>query len=148
MSVKVNVVPPSAALLQGWEELAERAAPNVFMHPATLTAAHAGGFADISILAATDSASSRLVGLWALQTKRVASIWPTFLSGPPYPYAFVSNPVADAERVEEVTAALLDAISTHAILPHVLRLHHLDADCATYPALLQDPRVFFPVEAP
>ena len=126
-------------LAEEWEGLVARASGNVFMNPAALNAVHACQFARLRTLLAWDveAAPRRLVGVWALQQGRRLPIAPTILAGPPYDYAFVSNPVVESGLVEPVIAAFLDAIETTPSLPKVLRLRYLDAGAASYEAILK-----------
>ena len=44
---------------------------------------------------AEDSGPRKLVGVWALQLRKLAPLWPTMLEALPYNYAFLSSPVVD-----------------------------------------------------
>jgi CelD/BcsL family acetyltransferase involved in cellulose biosynthesis len=124
--------------MEAWESLTERASANVFMHPIALNAAHAADFATIEVLLAWDesAAPKRLVGLWALQRTQIPPLWMGMLAAPPYDYAFLSNPVIDPAFGDNVLPAFFDAIGKHPALPKVIRLKYLDADCDSYPAML------------
>ncbi|MCC6887021.1 MAG: GNAT family N-acetyltransferase [Hyphomicrobiales bacterium] len=127
-TVSVSIDRPALDLVAPWSALIERAAPNVFMHPAALHTAHTTGMADIRTLAAwaNDAQSKRLVGLWALQRTAIMPLWPTFLAAPAYGYAFVSDPVIDPQFLDETVAAFLAAIENDRSLPKVVRLRYLD----------------------
>jgi CelD/BcsL family acetyltransferase involved in cellulose biosynthesis len=125
--ITVDVRSGPLELSGAWDALAARAAPNIFMHPVALNAVTATGFARLRTLLAWDG-PGRLVGLWALQERTVAPLWPRVLAAPPYCYAFVSDPVVDRERADEVVTAFLDTIAAARDLPNVLRLQYLDAE--------------------
>ncbi len=55
----------------------------------------------------------------------------------PYNYAFLSSPVVDPAYVDEVIPAFFAAIEKSPSLPNVVSLHALDAECPSYPAMLQ-----------
>jgi CelD/BcsL family acetyltransferase involved in cellulose biosynthesis len=135
--IYVNICSHPLDLVEQWEALAERAPANVFMHPAALNAVHATKFAKVHALLAWDSSVEphRLVGLWALQESAVARLWPAYLAAPPYNYAFVSNPVADPARMDEVMRAFFDAIERDPALPNVIRLKYLDGESETSQAI-------------
>jgi CelD/BcsL family acetyltransferase involved in cellulose biosynthesis len=135
----VNVRPHARDAAAQWEELAARAAPNVFMHPAALNAVHAAKFAKLHVLLAwdADAEPQRLVGLWALRERRIAPLLPAFLAAPPYDYAFVSSPVVDPAHMDEVMAAFLAAIARDPALPNVVRLKYLDGECETYAPIMR-----------
>ncbi len=137
LSVIIGV--PDAALIEHWEDLRQRAAGNVFMHPVALAAAAALGFAQIHVLLAwfEDATSRRLVGCWALRTRGLRPLWPRSLGAPPYDYAFVANPVVDPAHADAVMAAFFKAIADDPALPKVLQLKSLDGDAASFPALMQ-----------
>lgn len=136
--ISVSICSPNTDLATPWADLALRAQPNVFMHPVALKAAVATGFADIHLLLAWDQSTSphRLVGLWALQEKKVAPFWPTLLDALPYNYAFLSNPVIDPAYAAQVIPAFIAAINNDVALPNVVHLHAFDADSPNY-ALMQ-----------
>src|SRR5262245_15655389 len=106
-AVHVDICPPDLGILPHWEQLAGRASPNVFLHPAALSAAHALKFARVYVLLAWDRAvdPARLVGMWALQIRRLIPLWPSFLAAPAYDYAFVSSPLLDPDCMDEAIAA-------------------------------------------
>ena len=64
------------------------------MNPAALEAACATGFASIEMLLAweEDAGARKLVGVWALQSRKLAPFWPTVLEALPYNYAFLVQP--------------------------------------------------------
>ena len=120
-----------------WDDLVLRASSNVFMNPAALRAASETKFADLRRLLAWEQRADgrRLVGVWALQLRKVAPFWPAVLEALPYNYAFVSSPVVDPLHVDEVVPALFAAIETSG-LPTILSLQSLDAECPAYPAMV------------
>ena len=62
---------------------------------------------------------------------------PSFLSAPPYNYAFLSNPVLDPDYQDQAMNTMLDAIELDERLPKVMRLRYLDADGPSYAALMR-----------
>jgi hypothetical protein len=135
--IYVDICPPELNIAEPWENLAQRAPVNVFLHPAALNAVHATNFANVHMLLAWDKSAvpQRLVGVWALQNKKIAPLWSAFLSAPPYKYAFVSSPMVDPEFMGEVIPAFFDAIAAHPRLPKVIRLKYLDGESETYEAI-------------
>jgi len=121
-----------------WAALCRRAAPNVFMSPAALQAVQDADFACVKVLPAwlDGESSGRLIGLWALQQSSLTPIGPALLSAPPYNYAFLSNPVLDAEYTDVAMNMILNSIEHDDRLPKVMRLRYLDADCPSYAALM------------
>ena len=119
-------------MLESWDALTARAAPNVFMHPAALSAVDEKKFARVHVLRAFREAEGgrELVGFWALRERRIAPLWPRFLAAPPYEYAFVASPVIDPAHRDAVMAAFLDAIAHAPSLPKVIRLTLLDGEAA------------------
>src|SRR5437763_5793586 len=119
-----------------WDDLVLRASSNVFMNPAALRAASETNFADLRRLLAWEQGADgrKLVGVWALQLRKVAPFWPVVAEALPYNYAFVSCPVIDPLHVDEVVAAFFAAIENSG-LPNVLSLQSLDAECPGYPAM-------------
>jgi CelD/BcsL family acetyltransferase involved in cellulose biosynthesis len=138
--VSVSICSPNSDIAAAWADLASRASSNVFMEPAALRAAETSGFADIRMLLAWDDtvAPRRLVGLWALQVKRIASFWPAVLDARPYNYAFLSSPVIDPACVDDVMPAMLAAIQHDPELPKVLHLHSFAQETACYAALQRE----------
>jgi CelD/BcsL family acetyltransferase involved in cellulose biosynthesis len=135
--ISVSISSPELEIAEPWSDLIRRAPANVFMHPAALKAAHATGFADIRVLLAWARVGEfqRLVGLWALQRTHTTLVWPSFLSAPPYDYAFVSNPVVDRDFTDDVIAAFFNAIACERSLPKVIRLRYLDGNDGSYRAI-------------
>jgi CelD/BcsL family acetyltransferase involved in cellulose biosynthesis len=138
LALLCSVLPEAGA---DWERLSSRAAPNVFMSPAALSAA-APGNPRLKVVhawkPAGDGGCDQLVGLWALKKKRLLRFGPATMSGPPYDYAFVSNPVVAGDEIaatEAAAGALVDALRNDRTLPRVLRLKDLDADADSYRAL-------------
>jgi CelD/BcsL family acetyltransferase involved in cellulose biosynthesis len=138
--VSVSICSPNSDIAAAWADLASRASSNVFMEPAALRVAETSGFADIRMLLAWDDtvAPRRLVGLWALQVKRIASFWPAVLDARPYNYAFLSTPVIDPACVDDVMPAMLAAIQHDPELPKVLHLHSFAQETACYAALQRE----------
>src|SRR4051794_39027311 len=128
--VSVTISSPNLAVGEQWQDLVSRAAPNVFMDPAALTAAGVTDFADIRMLLAWDEGPEprKLVGLWALRIREIAPFWPATLAALPYNYAFLSTPVVDADFIDRVIPAFVDAIADHPDLPKVMNLPSFNAD--------------------
>ena len=137
--VLVTIDSPNLAIAPYWDDLVRRASSNVFMNPAALTAACETGFADIRMMLAWEQGAEprRLVGVWALQLRKVAPLWPALLEALPYNYAFLSSPVIDPAFVEEVIPAFFAAIEQDPSLPKVLSIKSFDAECPSYPAILK-----------
>ena len=137
--ISVRIGPPDPSLSEAFDALVQRAAPNVFMHPAALAAVEASGFARVHVLEAWrgNGATRTLVGLWALGEQRVAHIWPPLLVSPPYGYAFVGGAVVDPDHADRVMAAFFDAIANAPQLPKVIKLKLIDGDAATYPSMIR-----------
>jgi CelD/BcsL family acetyltransferase involved in cellulose biosynthesis len=138
--ISVSICSPSSDIVAAWADLAGRASSNVFMEPAALRVAEATGFADVRMLLAWDEAATprRLVGLWALQVKRIASFWPSVLDSRPFNYAFLSTPVIDPAYVDDVMPAMLAAIQHDPELPKVLHLHSFEQETLCYAALQRE----------
>lgn len=138
--ISVSICSPSSDLAAAWADLADRASSNVFMEPAALRVAETTGFADVRMLLAWDDAAAprRLVGLWALQVKRIASFWPSVLDSRPFNYAFLSTPVIDPAYVDEVMPAMLAAVQHDPELPKVLHLHSFEQETPCYAALQRE----------
>lgn len=136
--ITVTIDSPRPGLGADWDDLVARASSNVFMNPAALAAADQTRFADIRVLLAwaQEGSTRKLAGVWALQLKRSAPLWPAVLEALPYDYAFLSSPVVDPAHADEVAAAFLDAIENSA-LPKVLNLPSLDAEGPGYQAMLK-----------
>jgi CelD/BcsL family acetyltransferase involved in cellulose biosynthesis len=137
--VLVTIDSPNLAIAPYWDDLVRRASSNVFMNPAALMAACETGFADIQMMLAWEKGAEprRLVGVWALQVRKVAPFWPALLEALPYNYAFLSSPVIDPAFVEEVIPAFFAAIEQNPSLPKVLSIKSFDAECPSYPAILK-----------
>ena len=135
--ISVSICSPSRAIADQWNDLAGRASSNVFMDPAALTAASEMKFARVQMLLAWEEGATpaRLVGIWALQLRKVALFWPTLLEAVPYNYAFLSNPVVDPAFMAEVIPAFFAAVARSA-LPNVLSLKDFDAASPTYAAVV------------
>jgi CelD/BcsL family acetyltransferase involved in cellulose biosynthesis len=138
--ISVSICSPSSDVATAWADLAGRAASNVFMEPTALRVAEATGFADVRMLLAWDDAATprRLVGLWALQVKRIASFWPSVLDSRPFNYAFLSTPVIDPAYVDDVMPAMLAAIQHDPELPKVLHLHSFEQETPCFAALQRE----------
>ena len=137
--ILVTISSPNLAIIPCWDDLVRRASSNVFMHPAALGAAAETGFADVRMLQAWEQGTEprRLVGVWALQLRKVAPLWPALLEALPYNYAFLSSPVIDPAFVDEVIPAFFAAIERDSSLPNVLCMRSFDAECPSYPAILK-----------
>jgi len=138
--ISVSICSPNTDLAATWTDLVGRAPSNVFMEPAALRVAEATGFADIHMLLAWDDAATphRLVGMWALQVKRIAPFWPSVLDSRPFNYAFLSTPVIDPAYVDVVMPAMLAAIQNDPDLPKVLHLHSFEQETSCYAALQRE----------
>jgi len=136
--ITVTIDSPRSGVGPDWDDLVARAAHNVFMNPAALTAADETGFASIHVLKAWDANGSgrKLVGVWALRLRRLVPLWPVVLEALPYEYAFLSSPVVDPACADDVIEAFFSAIEKGA-LPKVLNLPSLDAEGACYTAMLK-----------
>ena len=134
--ISVTIDSPSSALTPAWDDLVRRASSNVFLHPAALQAARAAGFADVRMMMAWEhgAGARRLVGIWAMQLRKVAPLWPRVLEALPYNYAFLSSPVIDPAFADQVIAAFVAAIEKTS-LPKVFSMKALDADDPSYAAL-------------
>jgi CelD/BcsL family acetyltransferase involved in cellulose biosynthesis len=134
--ITVTIDSPRPDLGPDWDDLVARASSNVFMNPAALAAAQETGFADIRMLLAWagDEGAHKLAGVWALQVRRFAPLWPAVIEALPYHYAFLSSPVVDPAHADEVVAAFFVAIENSA-LPKVLDLPSLDAEGPVYSAM-------------
>ncbi|HXI06830.1 MAG: GNAT family N-acetyltransferase [Bradyrhizobium sp.] len=135
--ITVTIDSPRPELGPDWDDLLARATPNVFMHPAALVAAVASGFAAIRMLLAwqEEGGTRKLVGIWALQLRKFAPLWPVVLDALPFNYAFVSSPIVDPACADAVVAAFFSAIEK-STLPKVLNLPMLDAEGPVYAAML------------
>ncbi|MGZ5937554.1 MAG: GNAT family N-acetyltransferase [Rhizomicrobium sp.] len=138
--ISVTIGSPNADIGQQWDDLVQRASSNVFMNPAALKAASETNFARIDVLLAWEQGvgQRKLVGLWALQLRKVAPFWPMVLEALPYNYAFVSSPVVDPSYIDEVIPAFFAAIEKSPALPNVISLQSLDAECPSYPVMQKE----------
>jgi Acetyltransferase (GNAT) domain len=138
--ISVTIDSPSQDIGPHWDDLVRRASSNVFMNPAALRAACATDFADTRMLLAWEEGAGtrKLAGVWALRLRKIAPFWPMVLEGLPYDYAFLSSPVVDPGYVNEVIPAFFAAIEKSPMLPDVVSLHSLDAECPSYPAMLRE----------
>ena len=137
--ISVTIDSPNLDIGPQWDDLIQRASSNVFMNPAALMAACETNFAEIKMLLAweEDAGQRKLVGVWALQLRKVAPFWPAVLEALPYNYAFLSSPVVDPAFTNEVIPAFFAAIEKNPLLPKVVSLKSLDAECPSYPAMLK-----------
>jgi hypothetical protein len=138
--ISVTIDKPNPDVGPYWDDLARRASSNVFMNPAALQAACGTGFADIRMLLAWEQGGGQriLAGVWALRLRKLAPFWPTVLEALPYNYAFLCSPVVDPAFVNDVIPAFFAAIEDSPLLPNVVSLQSLDAECPSYPALLKE----------
>ena len=98
------------------------------------------GFARIQMLLAWEEGDGprKLVGVWALQSRKIMPFWPRVLEALPYNYAFLSNPVVDPACIDGVIAAFFAAIEASRSLPKVLSLPSLDASYQAISAMRQE----------
>lgn len=138
--ISVTIDSPNPDIGPQWDDLSRRANSNVFMNPAALTAASELNFARILVLLAWEEGGGprKLVGVWALRSRRVVPFWPMLLEALPYNYAFLSSPVVDPAYVDEVIPAFIAAIEKSPSLPKVVSLPSLDAECPSYPAISRE----------
>ena len=140
LMISVTIDSPNSDIGPQWDDLVRRASSNVFMNPAALMAADDTGFARIQMLLAWEEGDGprKLVGVWALQSRKVLPLWPRVLEALPYTYAFLSSPVVDFACVDGVIAAFFAAIAASRSLPKVLSLPSLDAECPSYSAMRRE----------
>jgi CelD/BcsL family acetyltransferase involved in cellulose biosynthesis len=138
--ISVTIDSPNPEIGPQWDDLVRRASSNVFMNPAALLAASETNFAEIRMLLAweQDAGQRKLVGVWALRLRKLAPFWPMVLEALPYDYAFVSSPVVDPACIDQVIPAFFAAIEKSPLLPKVISLHSLDAECPSYPAMSRE----------
>jgi CelD/BcsL family acetyltransferase involved in cellulose biosynthesis len=137
--ISVSICSPTMDIAAAWADLTKRASPNVFMNPAALTAANELRFAQVHVLLAWQEgvAPRKLVGVWALQMRKVAPFWPAVLEALPYNYAFLSSPVIDPAVVDEVVAAFFAAIEKNPALPNVINVPSFNAESPDYDAIIK-----------
>jgi CelD/BcsL family acetyltransferase involved in cellulose biosynthesis len=137
--ISVSICSPSTDIAAAWADLTKSASPNVFMNPAALTAATETKFAQVHLLLAWEEgeAPRKLVGVWALQVRKIARFWPALLEALPYNYAFHSSPVIDPPFADEVVAAFFAAIEKNPALPNVISLPSLNAESPDYNAIIK-----------
>jgi CelD/BcsL family acetyltransferase involved in cellulose biosynthesis len=137
--ISVTIDSPNPGICPQWNDLIRRASSNVFMDPAALQAACETNFARIRVLLAWEQGAEprKLVGVWALQLRKVAPFWPVVLEALPYNYAFLSSPVVDPAFVDEVIPAFFAAVEKSPVLPNVVSLKSFDAECPSYQAALK-----------
>jgi hypothetical protein len=138
--ISVTIDSPNLDIGPQWDDLVQRASSNVFMDPAALRAACETDFAGIAMMLAWDESSTgprKLVGVWALQLRKLAWFWPAVLEALPYNYAFLSSPVVDPAFTDAVLPAFLTAIEKSTRLPNVVSLKSFDAECPSHPAMLK-----------
>jgi CelD/BcsL family acetyltransferase involved in cellulose biosynthesis len=136
--ISVTICSPSESLAAPWGELVQRASPNAFMNPAGLMAAEATDFAILRVLLAwnaDDAEPRRLVGVWAVQRRRVGGVLPAILEALPHGYAFLSTPVLDPLFIDQVIPAFLNAIEQAPGLPNVVALPSFDGESQAYAAI-------------
>lgn len=81
--------------------------------------------------------SRKLVGVWALQLRKLAPFWPVVLEALPYNYAFLSSPVVDPDFADEVISAFFAAIEQSPLLPNVVSLKSFDAETPAHAAMMK-----------
>ena len=138
--ISVTIDSPNPNVGPQWDDLVRRASSNVFMNPAALQAASETNFAEIRMLLAWEQGAGerKLVGVWALQLRKRAPLWPAVLEALPYNYAFLCSPVVDPAYLDAVIPAFFAAIENSPALPDVVSLPSLDAECPSYPAMLRE----------
>ncbi len=136
--ISVSICSPTMDIAAAWADLTKRASPNVFMNPAALVAANETRFAQIYVLLAWQEgeAPKKLLGVWALQMRKIVPFWPAVLEALPYNYAFLSSPVIDPAFIDEVVPAFLAAIEKNPVLPNVVNLPSFNAESPGYDAIL------------
>jgi CelD/BcsL family acetyltransferase involved in cellulose biosynthesis len=137
--ISVSICSPTMDVAAAWADLTKRAPPNVFMNPAALTAANETGFAKVYVLLAWQEGLSpgKLLGVWALQMRKIVPFWPAVLEALPYNYAFLSSPVIDPAFVDEVVPAFLAAIEKDPALPNVINLPSFNAESPDHGAIIK-----------
>jgi CelD/BcsL family acetyltransferase involved in cellulose biosynthesis len=137
--ISVTIDSPKEDIGPHWDDLVKRASSNVFMNPAALRAARDTNFAGIETLLAWEEGAGprKLVGIWALQVRKVAPLWPRVLEALPYNYAFLSSPVVDPAFVDEVIPGFFAAIENSPSLPKIVSLKSFDAESPSYPSMLK-----------
>jgi CelD/BcsL family acetyltransferase involved in cellulose biosynthesis len=137
--ISVSICSPTMDVAAAWADLTKRAPPNVFMNPAALTAANETGFAKVYVLLAWQEGSSpgKLLGVWALQMRKIVPFWPAVLEALPYNYAFLSSPVIDPAFIDEVVPAFLAAIEKDPALPNVINLPSFNAESPDHGAIIK-----------
>src|SRR4051812_27831391 len=137
--ISVSICSPTMDVAAAWADLAKRAPPNVFMSPAALMAANETGFAQGYVMLAWQQGASpgKLLGVWALQLRKIVPFWPAVLEALPYNYAFLSSPVIDPAFVDEVVPAFLAAIEKDPALPNVINLPSFNAESPDYGATMK-----------
>jgi hypothetical protein len=135
--ISVSICSPTMDIAAAWADLTKRASPNVFMNPAALTAASEIRFAQVYVLLAWEEgeAPRKLVGVWALQKRKIAPVWPALLEALPYNYAFLSSPVIDPAFIDHVVPAFLATIEKNPVLPNVINLQSFNAESPDYDAI-------------
>jgi Acetyltransferase (GNAT) domain len=138
--ISVTIDSPDPDIGPQWDALIQRASSNVFMNPAALRAVRATNFARTVTLLAWEQGGEprKLVGIWALQLRKLAPFWPMVLEALPYNYAFLCSPVVDPAYMDEVIPAYFAAIEKSPSLPNVVSLKSLDAECPSYPAISRE----------
>jgi hypothetical protein len=138
--ISVTIDSPNPDIGPQWDDLVRHASSNVFMNPAALRAACETNFAKVHMLLAWEQGAGqrKLAGVWALQLRKLAPFWPAMLEALPYNYAFLCSPVVDPACMDEVIAAFFAAIEQSPLLPNVVSLPSLDAECPSYPAILRE----------
>ncbi|MBN8991461.1 MAG: GNAT family N-acetyltransferase [Rhizobiales bacterium] len=139
LTVAVTIDSPTPDIGPQWDDLVRRASSNAFMNPAALAAACEMNFAKIRMLLAWEivGVSRKLVGVWALQLRKLAPFWPMVLEALPYNYAFLSSPIVDPDFADAVMAAFLAAIEQTPLLPNVVSLKSFDAESCAYAAMMK-----------
>jgi hypothetical protein len=137
--IRVEIRSSALDLGDHWPDLVGRASANVFMDPAGLNTVFETGYADTHVLVAWDGSgpNEKLVGVWALEEKRLTPLGPRYLNTPPHYYSFIASPVVDLGLAEAVMEAFFAAIAADRQLPKTLRLKYLDGDSPTHAPMMR-----------
>ena len=144
ITVEVATSARLAALQADWQDLSARAdAANIFMHPTILRIA-AESYPEHQCRALlawhdTDAGAPCLAGIWAFAISRAPqSLLPvSVLTAPPMPNAYLSTPVIDRDRLDDVLDAMLKYIAADDSLPKIVALDAMSAGIPTMQALLR-----------
>ena len=96
--ISVTICSPDPGLAAAWDDLIRaRVVERVHESGGACTPPATPVSPDVHMLLAwqTGVEPRRLVGVWALQQRKIAPLWPALLEALPYNYAFLSSPVVD-----------------------------------------------------